>query len=178
MPDIDDLIRNLRQFRTTVVRDIPRQLGQEMLEQTHESFKEERFAGSPGGKWPDRTAFGGESNIRYPKLDYNGFLKKSFKWISRRIGRNDADIFVGTDVPFARAHNEGGMPPHHTAYRSAKRGDVHRGRWKYDGPVKKRQFLGVGSVTKARFDRLLDAFLPNTDAICKVNLYLSAVDSH
>ena len=56
MPDIDDLIRNLRQFRTTVVRDIPRQLGQEMLEQTHESFKEERFAGSPGGKWPDRTA--------------------------------------------------------------------------------------------------------------------------
>ena len=158
MPDIDDLIRNLRQFRTTVVRDIPRQLGQEMLEQTHESFKEERFAGSPGGKWPDRTAFGGESNIRYPKLDYNGFLKKSFKWISRRIGRNDADIFVGTDVPFARAHNEGGMPPHHTAYRSAKRGDVHRGWWKYDGPVKKRQFLGVGSVTKARFDRLLDAF--------------------
>lgn len=108
MPDIDDLIRNLRQFRATVVRDIPRQLGQEMLEQTHESFKEERFAGSPGGKWPDRTAFGGESNIRYPKLDYNGFLKKSFKWISRRIGRNDADIFVGTDVPFARAHNEGG----------------------------------------------------------------------
>ena len=59
MPDIDDLIRNLRQFRATVVRDIPRQLGQEMLEQTHESFKEERFAGSPGGKWPDRTAFGG-----------------------------------------------------------------------------------------------------------------------
>ena len=47
MPDIDDLIRNLRQFRATVVRDIPRQLGQEMLEQTHESFKEERFAGSP-----------------------------------------------------------------------------------------------------------------------------------
>ena len=31
MPDIDDLIRNLRQFRATVVRDIPRQLGQEML---------------------------------------------------------------------------------------------------------------------------------------------------
>lgn len=55
MPDIDDLIRNLRQFRATVVRDIPRQLGQEMLEQTHESFKEERFAGSPGGKWPDRS---------------------------------------------------------------------------------------------------------------------------
>lgn len=79
MPDIDDLIRNLRQFRATVVRDIPRQLGQEMLEQTHESFKEERFAGSPGGKWPDRTAFGGESNIRLPQIGLQRLSEEEFQ---------------------------------------------------------------------------------------------------
>lgn len=158
MPDIDDLIRNLSQFRATVTRDIPQQLGEEMLDQTHQSFKEGRFAGSLGGKWPDRTAFGGEKNIRYPKLDYKGRLKKSFKWISRHIGRRNIDIFVGTNVPYAKAHNDGGLPPMHTAYRSEKRGDVHRGWWKYDGPVKQRRFLGVGYVTRMRFYRLLDAF--------------------
>lgn len=158
MPDIDDLIRNLRQLNAEIRREIPQKMGQALLDQTRESFKQERFAGSPGGRWPDREAFGGESNIRYPKLDYNGFLKNSFRRIIRRIGRRDVDVFVGTNVPFAKAHNEGGLPPHHTAIRSAKRGDVRLGRWKYDGSVKKRQFLGVGSVTRARFIRILNDF--------------------
>lgn len=158
MPDIDDLIRNLRQFNAEIRRDIPQKMGQALLDQTRESFEQERFAGSPGGRWPDREAFGGESNIRYPKLDYKGHLKRSFKQIIRRIGRRDVDIFVGTNVRYAQAHNEGGLPPDHTAIRSAKRGDVAQGRWKYDGPVKKRQFLGVGSATRARFIRILNDF--------------------
>ena len=156
--DISALISKLEALKTETKRVIPSQLGDILLKQTDQSFEEERFAGENGGKWPDRKAFGGERNILYPKLQFKGFLRRSFRKKIVRTSPNQVSIYVGTHKPYAKAHNEGLIPPPHTARRYKRQGDVLQGNWSYSGKPYKRQFLGIGNKTVINIKLHLDRF--------------------
>lgn len=155
---IDDLIFKIGALKKTVKAEIPRELATVMLKQTAQSFEQERFAGKNSEKWPDRRSFGGEENILYPKLQFKGTLRNSFRYKIGSTGANRITISVGTNVKYAKAHNEGSTPPPHTGIRSSHRGDVRAGRWKFSGTPYKRQFLGVGYRTIINFRLKLDNF--------------------
>lgn len=156
--DINALIAKLETLKKEAVAQIPPMLGDIVLLQTERSFEQERFAGENGGKWPDRRAFGGEENILYPKLQFKGSLRRSFRKKIVKISPLNSQIYVGTNKPYAQAHNEGIMPPAHTGRRYKRRGDVRQGNWSYSGKPYKRQFLGIGNKTIVDFRLSLDKY--------------------
>ena len=156
MPDINDLIERLRTVKREInSKDVPTFLGAVVLAQTEESFKTERYKGDDTGKWMPRKAFGGERNINYKKLDYKGKLRRSFRRIITKYNRGYYVAEIGTNVDYAKMHNEGGSNGH-VGRRSARSGAVRKGNWSYSGAVPQRQFLGVGSKTKRTFERVFE----------------------
>lgn len=141
------MIANLVAIRTKLRAVIPREAGKIIHSQADMSFETESDQSEYGRyKWKDRKAFGGESNIRYPKLNHTGRLKKSIRTKVVRISASTYSVSVGSNIPYAKVHNEGGYVGAQNVRRRVPKV------WRYAksniSSVPARPFLKVGRKTK------------------------------
>lgn len=142
MADLADFGRDMARVKRTVQREIPKTLAEALYAQTMESFDEQAYTGDDKiNPWPARIK---EKYLRYPKLNYTGRLRSSIQTF-----HNPTMAGIGTNVHYAKVHNEGGRsdgsrfirnPPY-----STKR--INRP----VGKIQKRQFMGVGKRTYKAF---------------------------
>lgn len=131
------------------------------------NFSKERFVQK---NWVDRTRepwAARERKDRGTLMVRTGRLKRSIRKI--RIGRTY--FIIGTDVPYAQAHNDGmtisrtvTVKAHHRTVRrgrSARRVDVATHSRKMERTFKKRQFLGESAVLMRRIERTLENDIRN-----------------
>lgn len=131
-------------------------MGEVVKKQADDSFKQKRFTGNPNEKWKERKAFGGEKNIRYPMLQYTGALRRSIYVTKPRIMGSGSvknySVRVTSRKKYAGVHNEGGIS-FNRAVRTPPA--IKKGRYTYTGKVPHRRFIGVGSLTKIKLNRLI-----------------------
>ena len=157
--DINDLRIKLANLKAVASTQIDKDLGAAMLSRIGKNFDEQGYTNDGGvRKWESRPF---ERYLNYKKLDYTHRLRRSFKVKSYQTSRSGKTIVVGTNVPYAKVHNEGGVPRSKKFIRrppaSSKkiRLTIHR--------VKKRQFMGFGRedervfkiIIKRSFDRAM-----------------------
>lgn len=105
MATLDDLSRKFNAIRKECSRAIPNALGRDMLEETKQNFADEAY-GNDGVKrrWPDRRF---EKWLNYPKLDYKGKLKRSFKYSILRLSSKSVNVILSSSSPYAQIQQEG-----------------------------------------------------------------------
>jgi phage gpG-like protein len=120
------------------------------------NFSKERFVkkdwldGASREKWKER-----KRRDRGSLMVKSGRLKRSI----RKLSEGDYFVYVGTDVPYAQIHNEGGEVDKtanvraHNRTRQARteRVKAHRRKMKFTMP--KRQFLGDSDALAKRIER-------------------------
>lgn len=126
------------------------------------NFSKERFI---LGNWVDRTRQPWKARKVEDKgekraiLVSSGQLKKSIRVV--RISGNR--ITIGTDVKYAKIHNEGGVinnnvsvRQHNRRTKSGKLAKVKGHKRKMNIKMEKRQFLGPSAILERRIERVLD----------------------
>jgi phage gpG-like protein len=143
MPDLNDLHAHILALKADLLTRVPREIAQDMHDDTMRNFENESYNDGWGAQpWKDRPF---EKQLTYKKLDYTGRLKNSIRPKSyKRLDKAWATI--GTNVPYAKAHNEGGLTPTGDGLR---RPPYTTGRLLSIGGsrVAKRQFMGIGTRT-------------------------------
>ncbi|MEG0899021.1 MAG: phage virion morphogenesis protein [Oscillospiraceae bacterium] len=152
MPSGQDLIVMLSRLKSTIARDAPRELGKAMYDQTRANFRAQAYTNN-GTPQPWKPQQAGGVRYRYPILRYKNVLFNSFKYDVVRYTPQDILISMGTDVPYAKVHNEGGQTDGSVMVR--KQPYVSRGFKKHVMKVPKRQFMGIGMKTAAQFISIL-----------------------
>ncbi|MBL7868869.1 MAG: phage virion morphogenesis protein [Flavobacterium lindanitolerans] len=126
------------------------------------NFSKERFVQK---NWVDRSRQNWEPRKRKDRgslMVKTGRLKRSIRKI--RVGSNY--FIIGTDVPYAQAHNDGltinrtvTVKPHQRAItrgRNPRRVNIKMHQRKMQRTFKKRQFLGESAVLMRRIERMLE----------------------
>lgn len=122
------------------------------------NFSKERFVRK---NWVDRTpeAWKKTNKNKGSTLVASGQLKRSIRLISINGNR----IVIGTDIPYAKIHNEGGtitktvqIKSHHRISMKGKRSMVKSHSRKMNTKIDKRQFIGVSAILERRIERILD----------------------
>lgn len=122
-----------------------------------ERFVQKNWVGRTRERWPDR-----ERKDRGTLMVKSGRLKRSIRKI--RIG--STFFIIGTDVPYAQAHNDGltinktvTVRQHQRTVRrgrTARRVEVSMHTRKMVRTFKKRQFIGESDVLMRRIERTLE----------------------
>jgi len=107
-------------------------VGAEVINHTLDNFKNQSFDGQ---KWPRRK----DKKNTKPLLVKSGRLRRGSSW--RVLSSSPTRVTVGTDVPYARIHNDGG-----TIQRAARSETFVRNRYRR-GP-KARMFGGMGAFQR------------------------------
>lgn len=142
MNDVVILQKKLNMMRSTIANDVSTIVGTDMLKLVDKSFETATAQTNMGEKWQNRHAFGGEKNIKYPILQWSGKLRHSFKFRMTKSGRYNRLLAIGTNLGYAKIHNEG-LSNTHVAFRKSPR-DLYKGKRKYSGAVLPRPFLTFG----------------------------------
>lgn len=95
-----DLIRDLRTVQRAINIKAPREIASVMEENKNKNFKDEGYGEDGLEKWPERLY---ENSLNYPKLDYKGSLKRSWK---KSYQEKQARLY--SNNPLAKLHQEGG----------------------------------------------------------------------
>jgi phage gpG-like protein len=96
--DISNLENNIR----SAVLRLPALAGNEVVNFALDNFKQQGFLGNSFQRWPQRKVVG-KKNKGKAILIQTGRLKRSI-----RIIRMDANtVVIGSDVPYAKVHNDG-----------------------------------------------------------------------
>lgn len=157
MSDLSTLHQRIIEFRRDLQVTLPKRIAEDMYRETMQNFDQEAYTNDGGSDdWADRPY---ESQLGYKKLQYTGRLKRSIKPMGKRIAGGGV-AQLGTNVPYARVHNEGGITDKSKkAMRTLSNGkkvNIASGR------IWKRQFMGIGSETvdKARseIDRVCSSY--------------------
>lgn len=123
-------------------------------------FSKERFVKK---NWVDRNRELWDKNKRKKRkgsvLVQTGRLKKSI----RKLAWGSNYILIGTDVPYAQIHNEGGkltatvrVGRHKRKSRAGRMHDVKAHARKMNTTIPKRQFIGQSAVLMRRIERLIE----------------------
>jgi len=132
------------------------------------NFSKERFVQK---NWVDRSREPWQKRARPAKgslLVRSGRLKRSI----RKLSEGEYFVYVGTDVPYAKIHNEGGTTNKtvtvrgHSRLRKGRTEKVKTHQRKMNLTVPKRQFLGDSAVLGRRIERQASKDL--TDEITKL----------
>lgn len=123
------------------------------------NFSKERFRRK---NWVDRSRVSWEKRKRKGRgslMVATGRLKRSIRKI--HVSRNY--IIIGSSVPYAQIHNEGGkinktasVRSHTRQTRSGKRANVKQHKRKMNITLPPRQFLGESTLLVRRMERLLE----------------------
>jgi len=173
----DLVMKRFEQKMREATRRLPRRLAAEMLRYTDQRFREQGWDGKP---WRQRKP-GAKNNTGRALLMNRGRLRRSV-----RITRiTDTEIVQGSDVPYARIHNEGfngsqNVKAHNRSLKfKAQYTDLtqktKRGKWKvrtakgvYETKVKnftrrmrmpRRQFMGDSPYLSRNLGRIIEATL-------------------
>ncbi|WP_271782212.1 phage virion morphogenesis protein [Aquimarina algiphila] len=129
-----------------------------------ERFARKNWADTSRQQWPKRQA-GRKS--RGSVMVRSGRLKRSI----RKLQVTSNYILIGSDVPYAQLHNEGGtikktvnIREHQrriTRGRKGGRATVKNHKRKMNLTVPKRQFIGESAVLTRRMERMLEKELKN-----------------
>ncbi|HAT3998570.1 TPA: hypothetical protein I9Y90_000052 [Elizabethkingia anophelis] len=106
---LEEIMNKKKAQLAQTFRDLPAICGEEMVDFTLENFEMQGFQGETFQEWPQRknpTKWGKKDDSKRPLLVKRGKLKASIRIIS--IKENEVIVGAGgTDVPYAKAHNEG-----------------------------------------------------------------------
>ncbi|ROH98295.1 hypothetical protein EGI16_21700 [Chryseobacterium sp. G0240] len=132
------------------------------------NFSKERFVQK---NWIDRSREAWKPRKRPARgsiLVRSGRLKRSI----RKLSQGSYYVYIGTDVPYARIHNEGGqinktanVKAHTRRARAGRRGtgtqNVKAHTRRMNVKIPKRQFLGESALLNRRIERFLSRELDN-----------------
>ncbi len=170
----------MKRFQSQVaaaLRALPRQLGAEALRYTEQRFREQGWDGKP---WKQRRP-GSKNNTGRAILMKTGRLRRSI----RITGATADQVTIGSDVPYARIHNEGfngqqSVKEHnrnlkYTAQYTDLTQTTKRGKFRtrtakstYETKVKnftrrmrmpRRQFMGPSTYLRRGMERIIEAKL-------------------
>lgn len=96
--DIKKLTSKLRRLKRT----LPRAIGEVAVKHFKKSFRNQGFTDVSLEKWPERK--GKKRRRRRATLVKSGALRRSI----RRVSTSHKSVTVGSDLPYAQIHNEGG----------------------------------------------------------------------
>lgn len=122
------------------------------------NFSKERFVRK---NWVDRSpeTWKKTNKNKGSTLVASGQLKRSIRLISINGNR----IVIGTDIPYAKIHNEGGtitkiaqIKSHYRISMKGKRSMVKSHSRKMNTKIEKRQFIGVSAILERRIEKILD----------------------
>ncbi len=155
---MSDFINRLNQVSKAVERLPPR------LAVVAVNFSKERFVQK---NWVDRGRVSWKKRQRKDKgslMVRTGRLKRSIRKLS--VNRNT--IIIGTDVPYARIHNDGGsikknvrVREHSRRTRGGKEATVTSHKRKMNLTLPPRQFIGESAVLMRRLERQIERDLKN-----------------
>lgn len=155
MSDRERLIKFLTEFKTVLPTRIAESLADVMDSETSANFRGESYKNDGGNqKWADRKDRRGnsvEGKLNYKKLDHTHKLRKSFRKIIKKTSAKSYIVAYGTNVPYAKMHNEGykaGMPINGSSVRTPP---SSKERLSLGRRPQQRRFLGIGSATKIKF---------------------------
>lgn len=155
-------LKDLKDISTTV-KQLPTQLGAESVRFSKERFVQQNWMDNSTESWKKRNTLSGESKRRRSRhtLVDTGNLKKSI----RVIGVSQNHVLIGTEVPYAQIHNEGGKiqgtqkVKAHVRTRKGRKHTVGSHSRKVNYQIPKRQFLGESAALERKLNRLAIAKL-------------------
>lgn len=158
MPLSLDYIAKLNRLQKLYVK-FPKLAGTEAVNFSKERFRLKNWLDRSREKWEPRKRVGSTKKKRKGSLMMvSGRLKRSIKKI--RQTRNS--VTIGTDVPYARIHNEGGeikktvKVRKHTRVRSGRKTKVKAHVRQMNTSIPQRQFIGDSAILLRRVERLLE----------------------
>ncbi len=157
----DNFIRTLDKLASVTAR-LPARAGTVAVNFSKERFVQKNWVDHTRQPWKKRKREG-----RGSTLVQSGRLKRSI----RKITATRNWILIGTDVPYARIHNEGGVIKKtvqikaHTRRRTGRKSKsnspktaiqvkAHTRRMQFE--IQQRQFLGDSAVLGRRIERLIE----------------------
>lgn len=149
----------LRQIRTQIQNDAPKEVADKMVDETRDNFLNEQYGNDDNSqKWPGRHgSVNGqfqhvEKYLNYPKLRYKGNLFRSMKPLS-----GPGYSAVSFSSQYAQAHNEGkgiGLGGDTTRWPPYSKKFLILG----SNPAK-RQFAGVGKRTYRNTVKVFERYI-------------------
>lgn len=147
-----------------VLKEAPVILGGEGLNFFLDSFKQQGWMGDHGmEKWPARKKGGKWGKVSRPNralLIDSGRLRRSV----RIIRTGEMEVIYGSDVPYARAHNEGlrlgiiqQVKSFNRKTKLGKTSTVKAHTRRINQRIPKRQFMGSSTYLTKRLQRILTA---------------------
>lgn len=149
---ITELLTKIKTVRHNIEESVPRAVAQSMYDETMENFDKEQY-GNDGNnqRWKDRVAVirgkgavNAEPYLRYKKLQYTGFLRRSITTNVHKLYKGAA-AELRAAAPYAAEHNEGrgGLRTGNSFRRPPQSSQPLR----LGMTPQQRQFMGIGSRT-------------------------------
>lgn len=166
----DEFFKKLKQVdKSAFLKKVTAEAGVIAVNFSKERFRDKNWIDKNREKWPDRKRKG-----RGSLMSQSGRLKRSI----RKIAEGKYYVFIGTDVPYAQIHNEGGTinkvvsVSSHTRKVNPRARKPTRGNGRARKPKKtvvqvkahtrrmnlniaKRQFMGNSAILTRRIERHL-----------------------
>lgn len=139
---------------TNAIRALPNKLAAEAVNFSKQRFVQQNWVDNTTTMWPKRK----KTDAGRAILVKSGRLKRSI----RKLAVYSDCIIIGTDVPYAKIHNDGfrGVEQAKAHSRKSKKGKAYQVK-SFTRPINmpKRQFIGASAVLTAKLDRLATAEL-------------------
>ena len=148
------IIRDIERKYKSVYTRLPLLVGNEAVNFTLDNFKLQGFIGTTFQKWiPTKKSWGKKKKRGGTILVGRGHLRRSI-----RITRLSRDaVAIGSNVRYARAHNEGlrlGVIQSVSSYSRRNGSQVRAHERKINMRIPKRQFMGDSPYLRARLKRI------------------------
>lgn len=146
-----------------VYKTLPRKIAVTAVNFSKENFKRQGWLDNGLQKWVLRKKRGARKTDNRAVLVKSGRLRRSI----RATSVTDSQIIIGTDVPYAQIHNEGGTgevtqnvgahtrKEHSRSGRKVQAATVRAYTRKRKLNVPKRQFMGPSQALNKRVERLI-----------------------
>lgn len=151
--NFNEIVKEYQKFRRT----LPRVIGQEAVKFAKDNFRRQGFQDNPFQKWKKRKP-GAERNKGRAILVDSGRLKRSVR-VTRIVGNL---IYIGSNVPYAKIHNEGGritgqarVRRHTRRTRTGARTTVRAHTRRMDVRMPQRKFIGASTELNRRVNRAI-----------------------
>lgn len=141
--------RKLQRLKSTLDK-FPRVVGQETVRFVTRNFDKGGFHDGALQRWKPRKNKKAKRNKGRALLVNTGQLRDSV----RVIRADHRQVVVGTDVPYAKVHNEGGLQQVRAHNRTSKKGKRYKVKG-YSYTATRRQFIGKSKTLTRHLKRQL-----------------------
>ena len=151
--NFNDIVRQYQKFK----RKLPRIIGNEAVNFAKENFRKQGFDDGSVKKWKARKP-NAQRNQGRAILTDTGRLRRSIR-ITKVAGNR---IYIGSNVPYAQIHNEGGkivkrvrVRRHSRRTRAQGRITVGAHRRRMNTKIPKREFIGPSKTLNRRIKKTI-----------------------